>query len=98
MQEFIDACESASHLPGFSLAFIGRGAFDGRPTYVLQRRLPDDAPALGDGERLFVMHLDAEWLVPVACYVYTDHAGRNLLGRYLTTDVQFNVGLTDADF
>ena len=42
--------------------------------------------------------IDRDWLVPAGCFAYADDAGEELLGTYVTTEVEFNVGLTDADF
>ena len=44
------------------------------------------------------MHLDKGTLLPMCCISYADEARTKLLGRYVLTDVKFNVGLTDGDF
>lgn len=79
------------------LRFIGVGEFSGRPTFIIERRLPiDDTGRWPDS--LLVVHMDQEWQLPVACYSYGDREKQDLLGKYEYTDVQFNVGLGDKDF
>lgn len=78
--------------------FGGVGTVDGRPTFVLIRHLPyrgDDGPY---PDATLILHLDQEWLLPVALESFADHDGRQLLGRYVFTKVELNCGLTDADF
>lgn len=81
-----------------SVKYVGEGTIAGRPTYVVERRLPytDDNGMYPD--RLLVVHVDKEYLVPTSCTSYADEAGTKLLGRYVVTDIRFNVGLTDRDF
>jgi hypothetical protein len=45
-----------------------------------------------------VMHLDQEWLLPVAVYSYADHEEKKLLGRYIFTDVNLEPKFSDKDF
>jgi hypothetical protein len=80
------------------LRCAGTGEIDGRPTYVLTRRLPYTGESGAYPNALLILHLDREWLLPVGTYMYADHAGTKLLGSYTMTDVTINVGLTDADF
>jgi hypothetical protein len=81
------------------LQYLGPGTIDGRPTYVLERRLPVESPAdTSWPDALLVLHLDQEWLVPVSCTAYSDPEGRVLLGEYVYTNVSFNVGLLPRDF
>ena len=80
------------------LRFSGTGEVDGRPTYVLTRYLPYDGE---DGEypdAKMVLHLDQEWLLPVAVESFADRAGKRLLGRYVFTKVELNPGLGEKDF
>jgi hypothetical protein len=80
------------------LRYVGEGSVDGRPTYVLERRLPKEGLGTIWPDVLLVAHIDQEWLVPVSCTSYADLHGSQLLGRYVYTHVNFNVGLTDQDF
>jgi len=74
------------------------GEIDGRPTFVLVRQLPYS----GDDGRYrnakMVMHIDAEWLLPVGVETYADAAGTQLLGHYRFVQVERNPGMTEADF
>ena len=79
-------------------SFVGTGQIDGRPTYVFERYLPytgEDGPW---PDAKMIMHLDQQWLLPVAVYSYADAKGTKLLGSYVFEDVKLNVGLTDRDF
>lgn len=80
------------------LRFEGEGVIDGRPTFVLVRRLPYDGPKGVYPEAKLVLHIDQEYLMPVGVYSYADNEGRELLGSYLFTQIQLNPGLTEADF
>lgn len=98
LERAIRLCEQASGKPGYSLTYAGQGDYAGRPQYVLERRLPYSE---GEGtfpDRLAVFHIDAEWLTPTAVWSYADEAKQDLLGEFITTDVEFNVGFTDSDF
>lgn len=80
------------------LEYKGRSSVKGRPSYVFVRNLPytgEDGPY---PDRVAIVHIDKEWLVPVSIHTYSDDAETKLLGRYLTTDVELNVGLSPADF
>lgn len=78
--------------------YVGEGEIDGRPTHVLERRLPygDDDSQWPDAR--VIVHMDQEWDLPVACFCYADDDGRKLLGKYVYTNVHLNVGLQDVDF
>ena len=72
------------------LKYGGTGVVDGRPTYVIVRNLPHG----GDGDvypdARMVLHLDQEWLLPVAVYSYADHEEQELLGSYVFMKVELN--------
>lgn len=98
LERAIRLCEEAAGKPDFRLTYAGRGEYAGRPQYMLERRLPYSE---GEGtfpDRLAVFYLDAEWLTPIAVWSYGDEAKEDLLGEFITTDVEFNVELTDSDF
>jgi len=65
---------------------------------VIERILPYTGEEGEYPDRLLVVHIDKQWLVPTACICYADLDRTELLGKYVYTDVQLNVGLTDADF
>lgn len=80
------------------LAYKGTDEFDGRPTLVFERRLP----YTGEGgiwpDRLLVLHMDREMLLPTLCSAYADDDKKVLLGRYQITDVKLNANLPDSAF
>ena len=78
--------------------FEGSGTVDGRPTWVLARLLPYTGPEGRYPDARLVVHLDQEWLLPVAIYSYGDRQERKLLGSYVSTQVQLNPGLGDLAF
>jgi len=80
------------------LTFRGESKFDGRPTYVLERRLPYTGEDGIYPDRVATIHIDKAWHVPVSVRCYADDAKTQLLGRYEYSDVTFGVGLTDKTF
>ena len=80
------------------LDFVGDGTINNRPTYVFERRLPYTGEEEPYPDRLLVIHVDKEWLLPTGCFSYADDDGTDLLGRYLLTGAEFNVGYGDIDF
>ena len=80
------------------LKYIGQGRVDERPTYVFERLLPYNGDDSLYPDRLLRVHIDKEWLVPTVCLSYEDEDGKALLGSYILTGAQFNIGYTDADF
>jgi hypothetical protein len=91
-------CDKAAERGELGLAYLGSGEIDGRPTYVIERRLPYNGDETLYPDRVLVVHLDKELLLPTCCEAYADDAKTKMLGRYMLTDAEFNVGLTDADF
>lgn len=78
--------------------YEGEGVIDGRPTYVLVRRLPYTGENGKYPDALMRMHIDQEWMIPTAVYSYADKDGKELLGSYVYTQVRLNLKLTDEDF
>jgi len=91
-------CELAAPRKELNLKYVGQGSVSDRPTYVLERRLPYTGDDGRYPDRVLVIHLDKEYLYPTCCVAYADDEKQVLLGRYVLTDVKFNVGLTDKDF
>lgn len=81
-----------------TLVFRGESMFDGRPTYVLERRLPYTGENGTYPDRVATIHIDKQWRVPVSVRCYADDAKKQLLGRYEYSNVTFDVGLTDKTF
>jgi len=94
----IKYCEKARDAGALDLRYVGQGSVDGRATLVFERRLPYTGAEQPYPDRLLVFHIDREWLVPTACFSYSDDRGEELLGKYILTGVEFNVGLDDDDF
>ncbi len=91
-------CDLSANRGELDVRYLGEGTLGGRPTYVFERRLQYTGDHGLYPDRLLVVHLDQEYLLPTGCIAYADEAGTKLLGRYVITDVKFNVGLTDSDF
>lgn len=98
LELIIHYCRRAKGHPQYDLRYVGRGLLDDRPCYVFERRLPYTGPDGPYPDRLLTCYIDRQWLVPTGCISYLDDAMDRLLGRYILTNVQFNVGLTDEDF
>jgi len=94
----IKFCDIAQGKPGYSLDYLGIADLNGRETYVLERRLPFTVEDKPYPDRLLLIYIDREWLLPVGCYAYADDKGSELLGQYVSKNVTLNVGLSDADF
>lgn len=76
----------------------GPGTIDGRPTFQIYRELPYEGPGGAYPDARLVLHLDQEWLLPVAVYSYADTEQRELLGSYVFSRVELNPGLGDEAF
>ncbi len=94
----IKFCEMAKGDPAYDLRFVGVERLGDRDCYVLERKLPVSPVDQPFPDRLLVIYIDREWLVPTGCFAYADDARRELLGSYVSRAIEFNVGLTDADF
>jgi hypothetical protein len=77
---------------------VGSGAVDNRPTHILVRELPYEGPDGPFPEARLVVHIDQEWLLPVAIYSYADRQERELLGSYVFTDVELNPQFSEDAF
>ncbi len=83
-----------------NLEFQGETRFDGRPVWVLRRRLPYTGENGLYPDRTAEIFIDQEYRIPIAVYCYSDLAKdpANLLGKYEYRDIHFNAGLQEADF
>ncbi len=94
----LDRYNSAAMQRGvLDLRYAGEGLFDGRPTYILERRLPY-TPGGEFPDAKLVIHFDQETLMPILVRSFADEQGNELLGSYEFVNVQLNPGLTEADF
>lgn len=80
------------------LRYAGTGTIDGRPTYIIVRDLPYRGPGGPYPDARLVMHLDQEWLLPVALYSYADHNETQLLGSYVFTQIELNPAFSEDTF
>jgi hypothetical protein len=98
LRRILKICDLANKRKELDIRYVGESTLAGRPTYMFERRLPytDESGLYPD--RLLIVHLDKEYLLPTSCASYADEARTTLLGRYVITDVRFNVGLTNRDF
>jgi hypothetical protein len=94
----IKYCDLSAKDNKLDLKYVGDGIVGERPTYVLERRSAYTGDQGVYPDRLLIVYLDKESLLPVCCTSYADEAKTKLLGRYVLTDVEFNVGLTEVDF
>jgi len=98
LELIIKYSEMAQGQPGYEMHPRGIETFDGRSCYVFERKLPYTEPDEPYPDRTLMIYIDREWLVPLACLAYADDARKEMLGSYVTRSIEFNVGLTDADF
>ncbi len=94
----VDYAGSAIDSGQGSLAYAGEGKIEGRQTWILRRLLPYTADGGDWPDRVLVVHIDHEWLLPVACYTYADDAQQTMLAKYLFSNVHLNTGLKATDF
>ncbi len=81
-----------------SFSYVGNDRVEGRDTLVFERRLPYTGEEGFWPDRLLVVHIDRETLLPILCVAYADDARQVLLGRYMMTDVKLNPNLPDSVF
>lgn len=79
-------------------AYQGTSEVQGRETLVFERRLPYAANDEVWPDRVLVIHIDRELMVPTLCSCYADDEKTQLLGEYMTTDIKLNVNLPDSVF
>lgn len=77
------------------LRVTGTGEIDGRPTWVVERRLPQGFQGRDYPDAKLIVHIDRAWLLPVAVWSYADSAGHTLLGSYRITNVRLNIDFGD---
>lgn len=87
-----------ARLGGLRWTYDGPGVIDGRPTRKLIRHLPYTGAGGAYPDARLVVHLDREWLAPVAVFSFADEHQRILLGSYVTTQVRLNPALADSSF
>ena len=91
-------CRLAREKNILDLRFLGTGQVEGRETLVFERRLPYTGENGAWPDRVLVLHLDKELLVPTLCLAYADNGKTQLLGEYATTRIKLNTNLPDSVF
>lgn len=76
------------------LSYSGQREVNGRPTFLFERRLNNPDNRYPDTRTYF--HVDQEWLIPTSAQ--SEDGEGNLLGRYIFTDVKFNLELPKDTF
>jgi hypothetical protein len=76
----------------------GAGNVAGRPTWIIERFLPYEGPCGAYPDAHLIMHLDCEWLLPLAIFSYADAGDNELLGSYVFTDVDLQPQFDESDF
>lgn len=94
----IDCAGQAISTGQGSLTYEGEGTIDGRKTWVFKRVLPYTHDGGQWPDRVLIVHIDREWLLPVACQTYADDAQQTMLARYVFSDIHLNSGLSEKDF
>lgn len=94
LERFWSISQKAQARGALDISYSGEGTVDGRPTFIVTRNLPQSKEYT---YARVILHLDQEWLMPVAVDCYGDHAEKQLLGRYRSTRVRLN-HLREADF
>jgi hypothetical protein len=98
MDLIVDYSEMAKAEGVLKLEYRGRSTVAGRPTYVFVRQLPYTGQGGKYPDRVLVVHIDEEYLLPTAVFTFADDLETEILGTYITTDLELNVGLSPADF
>lgn len=94
----IKYCEQAAGSDGYSLTCHGTTEYDSRTCYLFERTLPYRSEGGAFPDRRLLVYIDSEWLVPIGVFAFADDASQELLAKYCFSSIEFNTGLTDADF
>lgn len=96
----IQYCEMARDRGELRLEFKGESYFDGRPTWVILRRLPYEKEGGRYPDRIAEIHIDKEYRIPVAvyCYAADEMTPESLLGKYEYRNIHLNPKLDPSDF
>ncbi len=98
MELIVKFCKLAQKQGILKFEYLGKGEVGGRETLVFERRLPYTGENGTWPDRVLVVHMDKEHLVPALCTAYGDDDKKVLLGKYMTTDLKMNVNLPDSTF
>lgn len=98
LERIIEYCEMAKIEGMLEFAYEGPSIVGNRRAMEFVRRLPYTGPDGKYPDRVLRLHLDQEWLLPIAVFTYADDDENRLLSSYVYEDIELNVGLSDADF
>ncbi len=91
-------CRLAEKHGALDFSYRGKGEVNRRETLVFERRLPYENIEGPWPDRVLVVHIDKELLLPALCLAYADDEKKVLLGKYMNTDVKLNPNLPDSVF
>ena len=91
-------CKIAEEKNVLDFKYMGNSQVNGRETLVFERHLPYTGEDSEWPDRVLVVNIDKELLLPTLCTAYADDAKTVLLGRYMISDVKLNVNLADSVF
>ena len=89
-------CKLAEEQGILDIKYVGNGEVDGRETIVFERHLPYTGNEEEWPDRVLVAHIDRELLFPVLCQSFADDDKTQLLGSYMTTNIQLNANLSES--
>jgi uncharacterized protein DUF1571 len=98
LERMVETNRIAAGRGELGLRLVAEAEYDGRPTYVFERKLPYTGDGSDYPEALLVIHMDREWEVPLAAFSYSDAKRRHLLSSYELQSVEINPDLTDRAF
>jgi len=91
-------CKMAQRQNVLDFTYRGAGTVADRQTLVFERRLPYTRDNNRWPDRVLVVHIDKELLLPTLCVAYADDAKQTLLGKYMMTNIKLNANLPDSVF
>jgi len=78
--------------------FKGNDEVGGRKTLVFERHLPYTGENGIWPDRLLIVHIDQELLIPILCQAYADMDKNILLGHYEMSNIRLNPELPESTF
>lgn len=94
----IDLAQAAIQTGQGSFTYQGEDSLKGRKTWTFKRTLPYVADGGQWPDRVLIVQIDQEWLLPLECQTYADDAQLTMLAKYTFDNVHLNTGLTEKDF
>jgi hypothetical protein len=91
-------CKIAEKHNILDFKYTGKGKVKGRETLMFERRLPYTGEESKWPDRVLVVNIDKQLLLPTLCTAYADDHKKVLLGKYMISDIKLNVNLADSVF